>query len=710
VSTLRRYLFVIHYPVFGGPHNQALRLAEPLAAAGWETVVLLPDEPGNSADRLHAAGIEVVTAPLGRIRATADVRRHVRMAANARRDVQTIGRIARERETDLVLLGGLANPQAAIAGRAEGKAVVWQLLDTRLPLTARAAYFPLLAHYADAVMVTGSRVAAVHPGVPSLDGRVISFFPPVDRSLFKPDAAVRAQARRELGIPEDAKVVGTAGNLTPMKGHRTFLRIAARLREERPDLRFLILGADYSYRTEYSRSLWDEAEQLGLRLGESLIVRDPSDRLPELAQAIDLFLLTSEPRSEGLPTVIGEVMALGKPVVAADVGAVADAVSDGSDGFVVPARDVDAFVAATDRLLRDDEQSARFSATALRSAHRFSVEASAESHLEAFGFAMARAAIRRATSLRDQSSAEALDIADIQHLLACPACRGELRWAGESATCTSCSTHYAVADGIPVLLPPSDGDAWKEQQVAFFDHADEAYEISRPHGTGNLYSWLLGEKFRRSLAGFDATSPGTLVLTVCGGSGLDAEYLARSGFRVIASDISLEAARRTRERAERHSLPIVPVVADVEALPFGDRSVDLVYVHDGLHHLEEPLNGLHEMLRTARRSVSVNEPARAQATLVAARVGLAEHYEDAGNFIGRVDPAEFEAVVRKAGFEIVKSERYAMLYRHEPGKVSRLLSRPGLFGVTRNSLRAFNAVAGKYGNKLTLQAVRREHG
>jgi SAM-dependent methyltransferase len=260
-----------------------------------------------------------------------------------------------------------------------------------------------------------------------------------------------------------------------------------------------------------------------------------------------------------------------------------------------------------------------------------------------------------------------------------------------------------------VLLPPADGDAWKEQQAAFFDDADEAYEISRPHGTGKLYSWLLGEKFRRSLAGLGPDAPGTLVLTVCGGSGLDAEYLARAGFHVIASDLSLEAARRTRERAERHALPIVPIVADVEALPFRDRSVDLVYVHDGLHHLETPLSGLHEMLRTARNSVSVNEPARAQATLVAARIGLAEHYEDAGNFIARVDPAEFEAVVRDAGFEVVKSERYAMLYRHEPGKVSRVLSAPGLFGVSRNGLRLLNAVAGAHGNKMTLQAVRRDN-
>jgi glycosyltransferase involved in cell wall biosynthesis len=386
--TPRRYLFVIHYPVFGGPHNQALRLAAPLAAAGWETVVLLPDEPGNSADRLRKAGIDVIAAPLSRIRATADLRHHARMAAGVREDIRTIRRVAGEWEADLVLVGGLANPQAAIAGRADGRAVVWQLLDTRLPLAARAAYFPLLARYADSIMVTGSRVAALHPGVASLKGRVVPFFPPVDRELFGADPALRAAAREQLAIPADATVIGTAGNLNPMKGHTTFLRVAARLREERPDLRFLIFGAEYSYRTQYTQSLWAEAERLGLRLGESLVVCDPSDRLPELAQALDVFLLTSEPRSEGLPTVIGEVMAMGKPVIAADVGGVADAVSDNANGFVVPARDVAAFVAATRRLLDDAVLAARFSEAAVRSSEQFSVEASAAAHLCAFELAM----------------------------------------------------------------------------------------------------------------------------------------------------------------------------------------------------------------------------------------------------------------------------------------------------------------------------------
>jgi SAM-dependent methyltransferase len=300
------------------------------------------------------------------------------------------------------------------------------------------------------------------------------------------------------------------------------------------------------------------------------------------------------------------------------------------------------------------------------------------------------------------------DLSDLRALLACPACRGELDWEPQRIRCGDCGAAYDLRDGIPVLRPPEAGDdSHKEQQESFFDTADAEFEVSRPHGTPWFYRWVLAEKFRRSLAALDLP-PGATALTVCGGSGMDAEFLARAGFRVVASDLSPGAALRARERGRRHGLPILAVVADVEALPFGDRTLDLVYVHDGLHHLENPEAGLQEMLRVSATAVSVNEPARARATLLATRIRLAEHYEEAGNFIARLDPDRLATRVGSAGFEIVRSERYALVYRHVPGRAARLLSQPGLRSLARAALGAFNAVAGRIGNKLTLQAIRRD--
>ena len=294
-------------------------------------------------------------------------------------------------------------------------------------------------------------------------------------------------------------------------------------------------------------------------------------------------------------------------------------------------------------------------------------------------------------------------------LLVCPDCRHELAWQPEEACCTGCGSVYEIADGIPVLRRV-DGDgpnAQKDVQATYFDEADPEFEVSRPHGTPSLYRSLLGEKFRRSLEALPLPADGLTAVAICAGSGMDAEFLARVGAAVISTDISLGAAQRTRERARRYGFDVLPVVADAEALPLRDRSVDLLYVHDGLHHLDSPQGGIREMLRTSQIAISINEPARARATMLAARMGLSEHYEEAGNFIARLDPEALAAEVSAAGFNILKNERYAMVYRHEPGRATRILSQPGLRQLTLTSLHAFNAVAGGIGNKLTLQAVRR---
>jgi SAM-dependent methyltransferase len=293
-------------------------------------------------------------------------------------------------------------------------------------------------------------------------------------------------------------------------------------------------------------------------------------------------------------------------------------------------------------------------------------------------------------------------------LLVCPGCRSELEWQAQDARCTGCGATYVLVDGIPILRRTADGaEAQKNDQASFFDEADPEFEVRRPHGTPWLYRSLLAEKFRRSLEALPLPEDELTAVAICAGSGMDAEFLARVGAKVVSTDISLGAARRTRERARRYGFQVLPVVADAEALPLRDRSVDLVYVHDGLHHLDSPQAGIREMLRTSRWAISINEPTQAAATFLAARVGLSEHYEEAGNFIARIDPEQLAAEVSAAGFHVVRKQRYAMVYRHEPGRATRVLSQPGVRNVTLAALHAFNAVAGGVGNKLTLQAVRR---
>jgi ubiquinone/menaquinone biosynthesis C-methylase UbiE/uncharacterized protein YbaR (Trm112 family) len=312
-----------------------------------------------------------------------------------------------------------------------------------------------------------------------------------------------------------------------------------------------------------------------------------------------------------------------------------------------------------------------------------------------------------------------IGVDELLELLVCPVCGGSLARGGAGEPrleCVGCGAEYPFHLDIPILLAPElragshtpkTALTHKERQVAFFDQdpADD-FGITRPRGAPPLYGWLLQEKFRRSVIGLEQLLPGATALTVCGGSGVDAEFLSRAGARVILSDISLGVVLQARERATRYGLELALVVADAEALPFRDEALDLVYVHDGLHHLERPVLGLAEMARVARRAVSVTEPAAALLTNAAVRLGLAEAEEEAGNRVRRLTLDEIQGELDARGFRSVSPHRYAMYYRHWPGRAIRVLSAPWLLPLAQAAFKGVNRLAGRFGNKLTVQAVR----
>jgi SAM-dependent methyltransferase len=308
----------------------------------------------------------------------------------------------------------------------------------------------------------------------------------------------------------------------------------------------------------------------------------------------------------------------------------------------------------------------------------------------------------------------ALISTDLFDVLACPACRGGLTTdrVRRALRCTACGARYSTHLEIPILLPPALQPAdrlssHKHQQVAFFDQDPrDDFGITRPRGAPELHAWLLREKFRRSIFGLEELLPSSSVLTICGGSGLDAELLAEKGARVILSDISLGVVLQARERARRFGLDIELVVADAEALPFRDSSIDIVYVHDGLHHLEQPRLGLAEMARVARSAVSITEPAAARATAAAVRLGWAEAREEAGNPVRRILLDEIVSDLKLRGFQPIRPHRYVMYYRHWPGRAVRILSKSLFLPLAKAGFVLFNHLLGRYGNKLAVQAVR----
>jgi glycosyltransferase involved in cell wall biosynthesis len=103
----------------------------------------------------------------------------------------------------------------------------------------------------------------------------------------------------------------------------------------------------------------------------------------ELLASSDIFVLSS--RSEGHPVSLLEAMATGLPVVATDVGGVAESVVHGQTGLLVPAGEVTALAAALERLV-DDEQLRRRLGTAgrVRACELFDLARFRSSHVELY--------------------------------------------------------------------------------------------------------------------------------------------------------------------------------------------------------------------------------------------------------------------------------------------------------------------------------------
>ena len=388
-SPPRKILSVVHYPIFGGPHNQALRLNAPLRRAGTTTLVVLPDEPGNAGMRLRSGGVDVVEISLHRLRARLDPYLQVRAARAFGREVGRLRALIRRHEIDVVQLNGLVNPHAAIAARLESVAVVWQILDTRAPMLARRALLPVVTHLADVVMTTGLRTARQHPGLTGMGARLVPFLPPVDTETFIPDEARRRHAREELGLEPGTVVIGALANLNPQKGHEHLIRAVAGVRGSGRSVELRILGARTPTHEAYARSLEREIAALGVG-DPARVLRDPGGAVEEWLPGLDVFALAAVPRSEGVPTAMLEAMSCGVAPVVTDVGGVRDAITEGDDGFVVEPGDgaslERALTALVDSPVLRSEIGGRARATAVA---RFDSETCARSHLHAYELAMA---------------------------------------------------------------------------------------------------------------------------------------------------------------------------------------------------------------------------------------------------------------------------------------------------------------------------------
>jgi len=172
--------------------------------------------------------------------------------------------------------------------------------------------------------VPASKISVIHNGIP-LD----AYEGPVDGSF-----------RRMLAGGTDYPIILTVARLDGQKGHKFLLEAACQV----PEAIFVLAGTGPE---------GPALEALARELGVASRVRFLGQRvdIPDLLANCDLFVLPS--LYEGFPLSVLEAMAAGKAVVATAVGGTPEAVSNGENGFLVPAGDAAALAKAIRDVLSD---------------------------------------------------------------------------------------------------------------------------------------------------------------------------------------------------------------------------------------------------------------------------------------------------------------------------------------------------------------------
>ncbi len=179
----------------------------------------------------------------------------------------------------------------------------------------------------------------------------------------------QGEAKRRLGIPPQAKVVGYAGRLAPVKRLDIFLRTAKQMAIADSEVRFVIAGAgpeeERLLALTRELDLEDKVQFLGYR-----------PRVYEVMRAFDLFVLCSD--HEGLPRSVLEALFLGVPVVARRVGGIQEVIEDGVTGVLMDSGEPGGLARACLELLLAERQRDRLRLAGLRLVReKFSVNGSA---------------------------------------------------------------------------------------------------------------------------------------------------------------------------------------------------------------------------------------------------------------------------------------------------------------------------------------------
>ncbi|MBE7187701.1 glycosyltransferase [Jatrophihabitans endophyticus] len=292
-----RVVHVITTLTTGGAERQVELLA---AASRHDVAVVSLYTGGVVEDALRARGIPVHVLGMDGWRKAAAVLRLARLLRRLQPDVVHVHLLSAQ-------LWGI--PAARLAGVPVVVSTEHSIMDTTIegrPKSEwlRRLYLALERRTTETIAVSAETARRLRAWGVGTDRRLTVINPPIDFTPPETRAADRSAVRRELGIPDDAVVIGAVGRLDVVKRHATLVRaVADQLRRGR----HLVIVGDGSLRADLERL----AAELGV--ARAVHLTGPRGDVPALFAAVDVLVSASRDETFGMAVV--EALGAGLPVV-----------------------------------------------------------------------------------------------------------------------------------------------------------------------------------------------------------------------------------------------------------------------------------------------------------------------------------------------------------------------------------------------------------
>jgi glycosyltransferase involved in cell wall biosynthesis len=193
---------------------------------------------------------------------------------------------------------------------------------------------------------------------------------------FERFAAAAPCALADLGVPEGRRAITYVGRLDPQKGLFWLLELLPRVFSQLQGHDLVLVGAGRE-----RESLQQRTVRLGL--DSRVHFAGYRDNVPQILAATDLVVLTS--RWEGMPNVVLEAMASGKPVVATDVEGVGELLGPAAELQMVPVDDPESFTDKVVAIISNVQLATRLGdENRLRAQQQFSLESMAAAYRDLY--------------------------------------------------------------------------------------------------------------------------------------------------------------------------------------------------------------------------------------------------------------------------------------------------------------------------------------